>query len=243
MPSAEESAFEQAYAELLRRLEDVDAAEAPLAPLVDRAVSALAAGGDPDLDRATALLVAGARLLERRARVLLPVEAAPPEPPAPPEDEGDPGSDDELVRRLSEYRGFKEAAALLRRFEEDQARRFPSGAEVTGAVLPPAASLEGITLDHLITAFQRIWEQARPEEPQEIAREEITVPARMEDIARRLEDAGEVAFTALFAGQITRREVVVTFLALLELVRLGRISVRQETPFAEITIALRPVAA
>lgn len=243
MQPAEGSAFEEAYAELLRRLEDPEAAEAPLAPLVDRAVSAVTAGGGLDLDRAAALLVTASRLLDRRVRALLPVEAAPPESAAGEADDTDPGSDEELVRRLTEYRGFKEAAAVLRRFEEEQARRFPSGAEAPGAAIPPAAGLEGLTLDHLIAAFQRIWEQARPEDPREIEREEVTVAARMEAITERLESAGATAFTALFAGQVTRREVVVTFLALLELVRLGRVGIRQESPFAEIIIVLRPVAA
>lgn len=243
MQPAEGSAFEEAYAELLRRLEDPEAAEAPLAPLVDRAVSAVTAGGGLDLDRAAALLVAASRLLDRRARSLLPVTETPAEPVSDGGDETDPDSDEELIRRLSEYRGFKEAAALLRRFEEEQARRFPSGAELPGEALPPAAGLEGLTLDHLIAAFQRIWDQARPEDPQEIAREEVTVAARMEAIARRLAGTGEATFTSLFEGQVTRREVVVTFLALLELVRLGRVGIRQESPFAEIVIAPRPVAA
>lgn len=233
--------FDEALAELIRRLEEGDPAGELLAPALERALDALDAesAGALDLDRAAALLLAGARLLERRARALLPLESAPA--PAAEEEDEAPETAEELARRLAEYRGYKEAAALLRRFEEEQARRFPSGAEPV--VAGPGAGLGDLTLDHLLAAFQRIWEAAAPEVPGEIPREEVTVEMRMEALLDRLEREGEVAFTALFDGQTTRRLVVVTFLALLELIRLGRLLARQERLFGEIFVSLKPVAA
>lgn len=234
--------FDEALAELIRRLDGGEPGEEPLAPALERAMAAMdsESGGALDLDRAAALLLAGARLLERQARALLPLEPAPA-PAAGENGEGAPETAEELARRLAEYRGYKEAAALLRRFEEEQARRFPSGGETV--VPAPGAGLGDLTLDRLIAAFERIWEAAAPEAPGEIPREEITVEMRMEALLARLEREGEVAFTALFDGQTTRRLVVVTFLALLELIRRGRLEARQERLFGEILVSLRAVAA
>ncbi len=227
-------AFDEALAALERRLAGEEPEE-PLDPALASAVAALGGDGPLDLERAVALLSVGVRLLERRARLLLPPE--PGTRAAPPgEEEGAPGSAEELAGRLSEYRSFREAAELLRRYEELQAGRFPGGG---GDAAAAGTGLEGLTLEDLVRAFQRVWEQSRPAAPQEIPREAITVEACMDAVLARLQSEGEVEFTALFEGQTTRRQVVVTFLALLELVRLGRVRVRQERAFAAIFVSLR----
>lgn len=226
--------FAEALAALERMLADGNQ-DQPVGPAIAAAVDALEATGGLDLERAVAILAAGARLLERRARELLPPEPGGSRPGPGDEAEAEPETAEELARRLSEYRSFKEAAALLRRFEELQSARFPSG----GVEVPSAGSgLEGLTLEHLVAAFQRVWEQARPEPPAAIAPEQVTVEACMEAVLGRLAREGEQEFSALFEGRATRRQVVVTFLALLELIRLGRVRVRQERPFAPIFVSL-----
>lgn len=227
-----------AVEELLQALErgEADPAGLALAELTAEGLARLRSAEELDLEEATSFLMQAAKLLDAKARALLP-----PEPQAPFKELDDPADDGDaaaLVDRLLAYRGFKEAAAVLRRFEEAQWQRFPRG----GIVEPAPAGLpglEGLQLDDLLTAFQRIWEQAsEAEPPREIPREEITVAARVRAILRTLREApaGEVTFTSLFRGQATRREVIVTFLAILELVRLGRLAVRQEVSFGEILI-------
>lgn len=227
--------------DLLQRVEkgEIDPATLSLAPVTAAGLSRLLAAAELDLDAATGFFLQAARLLDLKSRALLP-----PEQPAGPDEAGEAAGEaggEALVERLLAYRGFKEAAGVLRRFEEAQARRFPRGTtEDLPAGGPPG--LAGVSLDDLLAAFQRIWEQASEvAPPHEIPREEITVGARMRLILRSLRRApdGEATFSSLFRGQATRREVIVTFLAILELVRLGRVALRQEISFGEILIRHR----
>lgn len=218
---------------------EVDPANLRLAHLTAEGLGRLRAAGELDLEAATAFLLQAARLLDLKARALLP-----PEPKAGAAGEGEAAEEEggeALVERLLAYRGFKEAADILRRFEEAQARRFPPG-WAEEAPLPAPPGLEGVSLDDLLAAFRRIWEQASDAPPpREIPRDEITVAARVRSILRVLRQAtgGEATFTSLFRDQATRREIIVTFLAILELVRLGRIALRQEVSFGEILIRRR----
>lgn len=214
-----------------------DPSAIPVGSVVAQVLAALQAEREPDLERATDLLGVLARLLDRKARALVPAEREP-EPPgddAAGQAEGDAA--EELVERLLAYRAFKEAAGLLRRFEAEQAQRFPPGG--AEAADEQAGADAGVGLEDLLAAFQRIWERAAALEPREIPRERLTVAERMTQLVDALRAArGRLTFTALFQGEPTRRQVVVTFLALLELVRQGRVRLRQEVAFGEILIRL-----
>lgn len=207
----------------------------PVGPLATQVVAAFKAGRELDLEQATGFLILMARLLERKTRSLLPPEAAPAPAPSP-EGEESPAGTEELVERLLEYRAFREAAGLLKRYESEQAQRFPVGGLEAGK---PASAGDGVTLDDLLAAFQRVWERAALNAPREIAREQVTVAARMAEVLDMLQrSGGALAFASLFTGQPTRRQVVVSFLALLELVRLGRVRLRQDVAFGDILIRL-----
>jgi segregation and condensation protein A len=187
-----------------------------------------------DLDEATEVLVHLAVLADWKARTLVP-HAPPAEEPSV-EDEAPGDLRDRLGAQMAEYLKFREAAQALRALEEIQSRVFvraPGAPNPSGEVL-----VEGVTLQDLFAAFAQVLRRAR-EAPQEIAGEEFTVEEKMEALVAGLRqtEAG-IAFEALFRQGASRLEIIVTFLAMLELIRQRRIRVWQPQVFGEILVTL-----
>jgi len=128
-----------------------------------------------------------------------------------------------MEERVAAYRAFKDVATAMRALEAYQQRVFlRSGEEPAGALLT------GVALSDLMRAFQEVLARGR-ERPSQLIPEPITVAERMAALMGMLKEAaGGMAFQALFPGEATRLEIVVTFLALLELIRLARVGVRRE---------------
>lgn len=213
--------------ELHRRLEARE--EAELLPIFQRLADALP-GADPE-DSSRAVLLA-ARCIELRARSLLP--AAPPEPAeteAPDELEAGGPPPAELAERLAAYEAYRSAADLLRSYEARWSQRFPRAPAST-----PGQTELDVSLDALLSVFQEVWERARPS-VRSIVRERLSVEARIEQLRGLLRGAKQpLEFGELFADGATRLEVVVTFLALLELMRLGDVQARQEDPSSPLRL-------
>jgi segregation and condensation protein A len=197
-----------------------------------RVLAELDGAADLDPEELTAVILAAARCIERKARLLLPPAAVPEDPPDEAGADDPESSPDELAERLAAYRVFQAAAEHLRRFEAERAQRFarpPTG-------LPRGAD-DGpgdVDLEALLGALRAVWERARPT-PRPVARERVTVAERIGFLRQQLRAAGgPVEFAALFPPEVERIEVVVTFLALLELIRLGEVRAVQERPFAPI---------
>jgi segregation and condensation protein A len=173
-----------------------------------------------------------ATLLQIKSRMLLP------KPPAAEQAEEEIDPRQELVQRLLEYRRFKQAATILEemlRAREQFVARSP-GYAATRIVLP-----EGLKIDDLIESFAAVWESA-VDEFAFIAREEISVQDKMQDILLLLRKQGgrlEFAQTIIRSG--SRTEMVTAFLALLELIRLKRIHIEQERSFGPIYLSLGEV--
>ncbi len=187
---------------------------------------------DLDMDDASGFLAMAATLLEIKSRSLLPREPREGEL-----EEEDPAQ--ALIRHLEEYQAIKEAAGQMQQFEKAAAGMFSKLPEEF-PLPPPSFELSNLTLDGLIDAFARVLsrthpaEQAEPEE-RRISRDLYSVPRCMTNIIRRLR-RGPVTFSTLFPENASRDEVVSTFLALLELIKAGRASVKQEKTYAEILI-------
>ena len=135
---------------------------------------------------------------------------------------------------MAEYLKFRQAAQALRVLEEVQSRVFvrpPGIPDPTEEVL-----VEGVTLQDLFVAFAQILRRAR-EAPQEIAGEEFTVEEKMAALLAVVggQEAG-VRFEALFPERASRLEIIVTFLAMLELIKQRRLRVRQAQVFGEILV-------
>ena len=194
---------------------------------------------NPALDEATDVLVHLAILADLKARTLVP-KAPPAEEPPPVEDAAAGDLRDRLGAQMSEYLQFREAAQALRHLEQVQSQIF--GHPAAAADLGDEVLLDGVTLDDLFTAFNQVLRRAT-DAPKEIAGEQFTVEQKMAAIVHALEVAGgTLLFGTLFRTGASRLEVIVTFLALLELIKSRRIRARQSKAFDEIEIVLQEAA-
>lgn len=194
---------------------------------------------DLDLEQAVTAFVTVAQLVDLKARLLLPVPPPAEEPTEAVTAEEEAAA---LAERLATYQAFAQAAEALRAFERRRGRQFGRPASggpgnVAGSrAAPPEGALEPHgDLERLLAVFAEVWERARPR-TREVARERFTVTAAAAALRRRLAEARVLEFGDLFAEDADRLQVVVTFLALLEMVRQGEVSVGQEGPFAPLRI-------
>jgi segregation and condensation protein A len=169
-----------------------------------------------------------------KSRELLPVDQQ-----VQPDEEED-GEDPrwELIRQLVEYKKFKDAAAQLQAMEARQENVFPrAAARLEFAPETPARS-EASIFD-LVSAVNAVLQRLgqRPEQG-DIFEDKWTVNERMEHLMLALGQEGRLKFSELFSGAASRSEVVATFLALLELIRLKEVAAIQAEPFGEIVICL-----
>ena len=183
-----------------------------------------------DLEIAGEFLVMAATLIQIKSRMMLP-----PDEEAPPEELEDPRF--ELVQRLLEYQAYKDAATILKEREEESLKIFgrqPSELEEE-KVPEPELYLFDVNLFDLLAAFKKLLENAPPE-MHIITRETLTVKDKMLHIADIIENLDSIRFEELFKDSFTRVQLIVTFLALLELLRLGLARVYQEREFGNIWI-------
>ena len=186
-----------------------------------------------NIELAGEFIVMAANLLYIKSRTLLPRDQQMAEEDA---EEDDPRF--ELIRQLIEYKKFKEAAARLRDHEAMQQNLF---ARVPATPdLPPAENLlvEEVGIFDLIHAFQKILKRldSKKEDLREIFAENFTVSEKIDHVLRVTRPGVPLRFEELFADAASRTEIVVTFLAMLELIRLKQLRVRQEGHFGEIWI-------
>jgi segregation and condensation protein A len=175
-------------------------------------------------------------LIYLKSRSLLPADQRSPDEEA---DENDPRWD--LIRQLIEYKKFKEAAAQLHTRALEQERIFTREAGSICAVEAPLRLAE-VGIFQLIHAFQNVIKRVEAREDlQEIFGEHFTVSDKIDTILKRVADGAAVRFSALFGDIVSRVEIVVTFLALLELIRLKQVRAMQRSVFDEIEIAAATV--
>lgn len=178
-------------------------------------------------------LVMAANLLYIKSRTLLPKDQQMPDEEV---EEDDPRW--ELIRQLIEYRKFKEAAAHLQSQEELEAALFPRAASLDRAHAPVVDEnmlIGDVGIFDLINAFQRALKRLPAEEKQGEIREEVfTVTDRIHYLMRIIDRGVSMKFEEIFGDAATRSELVVTFLAILELIRMRQFRVRQEEQYGEI---------
>ena len=211
----------------------IDIKDIFVSQVTDQYIQSVQNAPDLDMDDASAFISMAATLLEIKSRSLLPKPKV--------EDEEDP--EQALIRQLEEYQRFKQIAQDMQGFEK-AARLMYQKLPEEYPLPPPTLELTGITLEGLIAAFARVMARVTEEEDKpeatarRIIRDEYTVPRCTAHILRRLKK-GPVRFEELFSKNPTRDEVVTLFLALLELLRLGRAAVRQEGIFGEMRLEAR----
>lgn len=200
--------------------------------ITDQYIEAVGNAPDFDMDEASEFIAMAALLVEIKSRSILPKP--------PKDDEEDP--EQALIERLIAYKQLKEGAMNMAEFEKSALSVFGKLPEEY-PLPPPSLEIDGLTLEALWEALNRVASRA-PKEPREvdfhlrdIRRDSYTVEGCMEVIESRL-TVGDVDFEELFSTAPDREEVVTLFIALLELLKLGKAHVWQEATFDRIL--LRP---
>src|SRR5262245_17920659 len=215
----------------LIKKEEVDIYEVNLTRLATQFIEYIETMRLLDLEIAGEFLVMAATLMYIKSRELLPVDQQV-------QTEGDDDGEDprwELIRQLVEYKKFKDAAAQLAVLEarqEDIFPRLPGKLEFEEtAVLRP-----DVSIFDLVNAVNSVLKRFnKREDLRDIFEDKWTVSEKIEELMRAIR-RGPRRFSELFEAMTSRSEVVVTFLALLELIRLKQITAVQGEPFGEIEI-------
>lgn len=208
----------------------IDIYNIPIALITHQYLEYLEIMKELNLDIAGEFLVMAATLIHIKSRMLLPVDEDTPE-----EEREDPRF--ELVQRLIEYQAFKEVSLALREREIEWSNVFirVHAQEESDAETSAELDLFDLSIFDLISAFKRILEKTPPDVVT-ITRETLTIKDRVAYILERIEDTEAIRFEDLFDENRTRPRLIITFLALLEILRLGLVRVYQERDFGSIWI-------
>jgi segregation and condensation protein A len=216
----------------LIKKEEVDIYEVNLTRLATQFIEYIETMRMLDLEIAGEFLVMAATLMYIKSRELLPVDQRA-------QTEGEEEGEDprwELIRQLVEYKKFKDAAAQLQALEVRQGDVFP---RMAGKLefAPESPARPEVSLFDLVNAVNVVLKRfSRPEDLRDIFEDKWTVSEKIEHLLRALSERLSLKFSDLFEGVTSRSEVVVTFLALLELIRLRQVTAVQREPFGEIEI-------
>ncbi len=221
----------------LIKQDELDIYDISLERITSQYLEYLQAFKELNIDVAGEFIVMAANLIYLKSRSLLPVDQQPPEEDA---EEDDPRWD--LIRQLIEYKKFKEAAAHLQLRQLEQERIFSRPGAPPSELMAAPLRLGEVGIFQLINAFQNVIKRVEAREDlREIFGEHFTVSEKIDTILQRISGGSALKFSELFAQIASRVEIVVTFLALLELIRLKQIKVTQTNPFDEIEIAVAAV--
>jgi segregation and condensation protein A len=207
----------------------------PIALITEQYLEYLDLMQELNLDVASEFLVMAATLIHIKSRMLLPRPDPSPEDQEPAEDPRDA-----LVRRLLEHQKFKAAAELLHEREtlrSAQWTRPDSRVEaIAGDDYEPELEVD---LFSLLSAFRLVLQRARERPPLELPAEQVSIETRIEQLLERLSETEACGFNDLFADAASRADMIVTFLALLEMIRLKLIRVFQAGQTGPIRIYKR----
>ncbi len=190
-----------------------------------------------DVDKVSDYLNIAASIIKIKAQYLVPNIDEDPEYEEEIEDEKD-----NIIRALEEYRLIKEETTKLRELET-VGYYFKEQDKEVGET-KTVFNLDALTLDGLVSAFRALMLQRESkkagEEVREIPRDEFTVEEKAAFIMESLEGGRAIKFEELFTPDYTKAEIVTTFQAMLELLKMQFLCVRQEEAFGEIIISLNP---
>jgi len=183
-----------------------------------------------DLNIAGDFLVMAATLMQIKSKMLLPLEES-----AETQEEEDPRA--ELVKRLLEYEKFKELAENLRQRESNQKEVFKRPKTEDKEIPSDTPVYFEASLFDLITAFSAALKEIPKELFYEVIKDEFTIEEKIHHILHLLLDLPSLGLSKLFKEAKNKLEIIVTFLAILELIRLKEIMARQKGLFGEIEIS------
>ncbi len=221
----------------LIREHEIDIYDIPIAQITEQYLEYLGFMESLDLALAGEFMEMAATLIRIKVQMLLPAQT----------EEGDEEEDprEQLVRKLVEYKKFKEAARSLSEHEEDRRRYFQRGVDPRDYRDPDDSVdteelLRDVTLFDLVDCLRDVLSRIPPRiESHAVDLDVTTVEEQIERIRTVLASSGQVVFGSLFEGSSSRAEVVTTFMALLELIRLGAVRATQESIFGQILLELK----
>ncbi|HLF70806.1 MAG TPA: segregation/condensation protein A [Dehalococcoidia bacterium] len=212
--------------------EELEITAVSLVQVTDQYLALLRAQDQIDLRALAEFISVGAKLIFLKSRALLPRTA---EQIAEDEREAEEIAED-LTAQLEEYRTFKQAASYLRELDDTGHRSFTRVAPPPGDFAP--TGLERVTLRKLLKAFAKALDRLPPEpEPERVHRQAININDRKESILSAVKRRGRLGFSRLLAECKTRIEAIVTFLAILELLKTEELRAEQSASFGEIMLA------
>ncbi|MFD2116008.1 segregation and condensation protein A [Paenibacillus yanchengensis] len=218
---------------------EIDIQDISISDITDQYMDYLQAMQQLELELTSEFLVMAATLLAMKSNQLLP------KPPVIDQDafaewaEGDLDPRDELIQKLIEYRKFKQLAEQLRDKESERSLIYDKEPEDLTPYerVVPLNPLHGVYLSDLIQAFQKAMRRAtRRDMVATVHRDEISVKDRIQDIIHILRQHETIRFSRLLSSNMIRQEIVVTFLAILELMKMKRIRCFQHQLFEDIVI-------
>ena len=215
--------------------EELDITKISLAQVTDQYLAYIDQVEELHAENLADFLVVAARLILIKSQMLLP---RPKSSSAVDEGEEDPG--EALARQLREYKRFKEIAQYLK-------ERAASGARAFVRIAPPPKlarkiDLRGVTQADLAEAMRRVLLNQSPDQPPAIIspKPTITIIDQMTLLKQRLAQTRRITFDSLLAESRSRLEVIITFLAILEMFKAGEIVINQDNLFDEIFIETAP---
>jgi segregation and condensation protein A len=215
---------------LIRR-EKVDIHDIPIAPITRQYMEYLDLMRELNLDVAGEFMVMAATLIHIKSKMLVPVEPTEAESDEELEDPRDA-----LVRRLLEFERYKEAAGILHEQAQLRAATWTRPESVLPRFDDAGEEMLDAGLFDLVAAFRDLLERRKALLDHEIGPTGKSIEQRMDEILAALQEGESRDFLALFEGQVARADMIVTFLAVLELVRLKRIKVYQRALFGPIRV-------
>jgi len=219
---------------LIRR-EKVDIHDIPIAPITRQYMEYLDMMRELNLDVAGEFMVMAATLIHIKSKMLVPVE--------PTEAEGEDETEDpraELVRRLLEFQRYKEAAGVLHQQAQIRAATWMRPDSVVPKFDDAGEEMLEAGLFDLIAAFRELLDRRKALLAHEIEAQGKSIEERIEELLALIKEGESIEFLELFAAQETKGDMILTFLALLELIRLKRVKVYQRGMFGSIRV-FRPV--
>ena len=213
---------------------EMDIYNIPMAEITQQYLDYLAQMQDLNIDIAGDFLVMAATLIYIKSKMLLPDDGVTEE------DEGGQDPREELVRKLLEYQAFREVARELGFLENERSRIFTR--QVSDYIfqdLEPEPELEGFTSNFydLLQAFYKVLKSVARDQFHEVFEQVVTIEEKLTQIKVILQErGGELKFEDLFDGVVSRNELIVTFLAILEIVRQKIARVYQSQMFGEIRL-------
>jgi segregation and condensation protein A len=215
----------------LIKKDEVDIYDIPIGKITTQYMEYLELMKILNLEIAGDFIVMAATLMVIKSRLLLPDEDRGP---VEEDDEDDPRWD--LVRQLVEYKKFKDAAGFLGQLEEIQENVFSREGEHVELGARPEIGMSDVSIFDLISALNQALDRAPKEELNEIFAEQFTVSEKVDHLLKLTQNGKPLTLGRLFRDMRSRQEIVCTFLAVLELMKLNRLAARQADHFGEIVI-------